>query len=279
MQNEASPLTSLLASDSYLIANPMEYFCKADWSIEDRVTPDYHFWFAVKGRGKLVWNDKVHPIRPGSFFFFRPGDRIEAEHFPPDCLTVYACHFTPARLEFWESMSWQVVTHRVSTRLLPLFRDTARWLKKVRHPQHEPCLRKSIFLLSVFEILTDKKILRVGESFANPRRLKLLDRCRDHAANHLNEKVTVAGLAELTGVDRSTILRLFKEVLRTTPHAWLSKLRLEKSREDLVAGESVAETARKRGYPDPAVFSRSFKAVYGMPPSEFQKKIRDDLSA
>lgn len=196
MQNEASPLSSLLAADTYQISNPMEYFCAPDWVIRDRVTPDYHFWYAVKGKGKLVWNGKTFHIRPGSFFFFRPGDRIEAAQVPASPLTVYACHFTPGRLEFWERMEWPPLTRHVSNKLLPLFRDTARRLKKENLPFTAPSLRKNIFLFSVLELLCAGKILKIGESFNNPRRLHLLDRCRDHAAAHLNEKVTVAGLAE-----------------------------------------------------------------------------------
>jgi AraC-like DNA-binding protein len=49
---------------------------------------------------------------------------------------------------------------------------------------------------------------------------------------------------------------------------WLREERLDRARRDLAAGHGrVAEVGRRWGFSDPAVFSRSFKATYGISPS------------
>ncbi|MFI6154647.1 helix-turn-helix domain-containing protein [Kitasatospora sp. NPDC051170] len=52
--------------------------------------------------------------------------------------------------------------------------------------------------------------------------------------------------------------------------------RLEHCRADLMAaafgGVSVARIGARWGFPDAAVFSRTFKAAYGLPPGEFRRR-------
>jgi AraC-like DNA-binding protein len=61
--------------------------------------------------------------------------------------------------------------------------------------------------------------------------------------------------------------RLFAGSGRTVTQ-WLREERLDRARRDLLSGRGgVAEIGRRWGFGDPAVFSRSFKAAYGISPS------------
>lgn len=63
--------------------------------------------------------------------------------------------------------------------------------------------------------------------------------------------------------------RLFAGGGRTVAQ-WLREERLERARRDLAVGRGgVAEVGARWGFRDPAVFSRSFKAAYGIPPSVY----------
>ena len=57
--------------------------------------------------------------------------------------------------------------------------------------------------------------------------------------------------------------------------AWLRTRRLEACRRDLadpaLADRTVAEIARRRGWSDPARFSRRFREAYGCAPSELRR--------
>ena len=69
------------------------------------------------------------------------------------------------------------------------------------------------------------------------------------------------------------LCRLFRQEMNTTPHKYLTTLRLQAAadalrRED---GRSVTEIARLCGYNDPLYFSRAFKKHYGVSPREYGK--------
>jgi AraC-like DNA-binding protein len=69
--------------------------------------------------------------------------------------------------------------------------------------------------------------------------------------------------------------RLFAGTGRTVAQ-WLREERLELSRLDLLAGRGgVAEIGARWGFSDPAVFSRSFKAAYGISPSFYGRRAAD----
>lgn len=75
------------------------------------------------------------------------------------------------------------------------------------------------------------------------------------------------GIAAAHFISTRHLHRLFAGGDRTVAQ-WLREERLERARYDLAAGRGgVAEISRRWGFSDAAVFSRSFKAAYGLAPS------------
>ncbi len=82
--------------------------------------------------------------------------------------------------------------------------------------------------------------------------------------------VLVTEVAAEVGFDRSYFSTLFKEQTGTTPHAYLTSLRIEKSKALLRETDySIAECAACVGL-DPVNFSRIFKRVVGVCPQEYR---------
>ena len=69
------------------------------------------------------------------------------------------------------------------------------------------------------------------------------------------------------------LCRLFRQELHTTPHKYLTELRLQSAADALLIspGSSMSEIARMCGYSDPLYFSRMFKKRFGVSPREYVK--------
>lgn len=81
----------------------------------------------------------------------------------------------------------------------------------------------------------------------------------------------VAQLASLANLSPSHYATLFRRLTGDSPKAYLQRLRLHRAaRLLLTTDESVAAIARQTGYPDPLYFSRIFRRVHGVPPSEYR---------
>ncbi len=101
--------------------------------------------------------------------------------------------------------------------------------------------------------------------FARPEVLMACDFLREN----LSRQVGSVDLEEVTGLDRFTLARQFRQLLGTSPHRYLVMRRLERAKGLIAAGESIAEAAFASGFADQAHLNRHFKKALGMTPGRF----------
>lgn len=86
------------------------------------------------------------------------------------------------------------------------------------------------------------------------------------------EDITVDQLARISGYSQRQFGRLFKDAYSTTPNQYIAQLRVEKARKLL--GEttlSMGEIAWRCGFGDQNYFSRIFKKMTGVTPSQYRE--------
>jgi AraC-like DNA-binding protein/DNA-binding MarR family transcriptional regulator len=102
-----------------------------------------------------------------------------------------------------------------------------------------------------------------------------LRKAKEYMAQHLNSSVPLAKIAALTKLSESQLRRAFKVSTGMPPHRWHLNLRIAKAQELLRAGElPMREIALATGFVALSHFSRSFRKVVGVCPSEWQRHPR-----
>ncbi len=102
-----------------------------------------------------------------------------------------------------------------------------------------------------------------------------LRRVKEHMARHLAEEIPVATLAQLCAMSEAHFSREFRRGAGMPPHQYLMKLRLERAREALLAGEQpITDIAGDCGFNHASHFSRAFAQRYGMPPANYRREQR-----
>ena len=90
-------------------------------------------------------------------------------------------------------------------------------------------------------------------------------------AVYADPEYNVEKLSETLGLSRGHLHRKIKELTGTAPVEFLRTYRLNKATQLLRQNAyTVSEVAYRTGFSSPAYFSKSFKAVYGVTPSEYQ---------
>ena len=85
--------------------------------------------------------------------------------------------------------------------------------------------------------------------------------------------ITVADIAQATGLNPSYFGKLFKESTGQTPQQYLIRYRMSKAAELLkLTSLSVAEVGAEVGYPNQLHFSRAFKSVHGTSPRDWRRQ-------
>ena len=90
---------------------------------------------------------------------------------------------------------------------------------------------------------------------------------------HYPEPLTVAGLAEQVGLERTYFSDLFKKKTGLSPYQYLTRLRIQKACQ-LMQEHSVGETSYLVGM-EPHNFGRVFKKEVGCSPRDYMRKLKN----
>jgi two-component system response regulator YesN len=118
-----------------------------------------------------------------------------------------------------------------------------------------------------FEILLYQAALRRSGNFPPP-----LTRAVGYIHDHYAEPIQLSSAADAAQVSSAYLSRLFSEHLKTSFVDYLTELRVEKAEKLIPASRmSIKEIAFAVGYQDPNYFSKIFKKITGLLPTEYMK--------
>jgi AraC-like DNA-binding protein len=88
------------------------------------------------------------------------------------------------------------------------------------------------------------------------------------------DHVSLEDASEASGVGLFHLIRLFQKHLGLTPYAYLTQVRIAKSRQLLRLGEPVAQVALDVGFADQAHFTKRFKQLTGTTPAFYARSMQ-----
>jgi AraC-like DNA-binding protein len=135
---------------------------------------------------------------------------------------------------------------------------------------HELC----VALVRQILLMAREDSLEVG--LADTRAFQTYRRVREVIERHHLEITTLEGIAGRCNLDAAYLCRLFSRFQEETPYQHLTRLRMEHAARRLIEGDlSVKAVSEELGFRDPFHFSRVFKSVHRVPPSQFQGGRKD----
>ena len=92
--------------------------------------------------------------------------------------------------------------------------------------------------------------------------------------NHIDEKLTIACLADKHQISATNLKKYFKEIYGLSIYAYLKEKRIQKAAELLrETNHEIGKIAGMVGYDNASKFSNSFKSIMGINPSEYKKSV------
>ena len=106
--------------------------------------------------------------------------------------------------------------------------------------------------------------------------LRHLRRAHDLADQAYASDIDLAALAAAAGLSKYHFLRMFAATYGLTPHAYISRRRIERSQDLLrCTGLTVTEVCHAVGFSSLGSFSSRFRSVVGETPRQFQARYAD----
>lgn len=98
----------------------------------------------------------------------------------------------------------------------------------------------------------------------------------EYITMNYSRKITIDEISKYIGLDRSYLYSIFKNTFSLSPQEYLIKYRIEKACELMeYSNLSIGGIAHSVGYEDQLLFSKIFKKIKGISPSEYQKKLKE----
>lgn len=102
-----------------------------------------------------------------------------------------------------------------------------------------------------------------------------IQKALDFVALHYSENITVEEAAAVSGYEKSSFCRSFKNATNATFHNYLNMYRIKKSRVLLTeTDDSISAISYRVGFTQHKNFCRLFKELNGVSPSDYRKKHR-----
>lgn len=94
----------------------------------------------------------------------------------------------------------------------------------------------------------------------------------DYIENHLGEAISIDELSAQAALSPFYYQRLFTRIVKKPVMEYIKLRRLARSCELLKGKDKIINIALESGFASPEIFTRSFKEVYGMTPTEYRRK-------
>lgn len=101
----------------------------------------------------------------------------------------------------------------------------------------------------------------------------LLNRAMDLLRNNIAQSVRISAVAGSLNISTVTLCRLFQERFRKSPKEYLQEIRMERARKLLSStDEPIKQIAQETGFRSASFFTKSFRELTGLSPSDWRKR-------
>lgn len=264
----------LCGTDSIFPINRGKQDCRDLHSWGPGMRQCYIIHYILRGKGIIESGNRRFYISAGQSFLICPYQVIRYAPDPDDPWEYVWVDFMGKDAADYVAQTGMTETHPVSDpipaeMLLPYF-NRLRQLDLYRHHKAEA----SALLLAILSVYADS-ISSSQHREAKENDSRLSEALTLIASRYHHPDFHAESISRILSVSRTTLLRVFRRSLNQSPGEYLQSYRLDQSCKMLRLGMSVKHTALSCGFGDPYYYSRAFKKVYGIPPSEYAAVISE----
>lgn len=226
--------------------------------------------FLIRGRQDYYIEDTAYSLIGGQAFIAFPNQPHKSAGICQDVGEIYwfqldlSC--TENFLGFHKELSQWTIQQLLSIKqhVVPFDASVKNLLQPTYNEfcQNGPtplAVSSFMHLIHQFLICTQKKLSR-QDSF-----LEL----EQYIENHISEKISMETLCQAANISLSTLQHTFKMYFGRSPAEYINFRKIQRSKELLLAGKTITETAMLMGFNTSDYYSTVFRKFNGMSPSSW----------
>lgn len=244
--------------------------CEAGHRWGKGVRDQYILHLIVSGNGTYITPDDTYKLSAGDMFLIRPYTEIEYYADEADPWEYYWVNFTGSDAEYilkkTDLTTERPVIHGCSAEIYEAIENIVKNPASFRYEDVELTGRLYI-LLSL--LMKESSVSEANTSEKSST--GILKAAKEYVAINYPLSFSVEDMARAAGVSRTTLFRVFKAEMNTSPVNYLTMFRISQAKRLLSETDlSVTAVARSVGYEDNLYFSRVFRKTENVSPMEYR---------
>lgn len=235
---------------------------------------DYQLIYIASGKGEFHFKKGIEVVEKGNMVLYRPGEPQIYRYYAADKVEVYWVHFTGSRVK-------SILSHYNFPKIENVFSVGSshdyKWLYnqmirelQLRRNNYDELLQ---ILLRHIMLITSRH-LQEQESGTKDI-FSGIESAIHYFNENYNKPIKIEQYAKEHYISTNRFIQNFKKIANMTPIQYILYLRISAAKEYLVSTDkSIKEIASDIGYDNALYFSRLFRKVVGLSPSDYRADIR-----
>lgn len=221
----------------------------------------------IGGQGTVVIRGEAHPLTAGSWVSIPPGVPHEYRSSVDHPWTIWWLHVRGSDVADLGrgalGLTAPVAHLKSMDRVVALFDEVVTLLERPTTPAHLLAASGAAWHL----------LAQLAVDAVMPAEDSPLERAMRYLEARVESNIRVAELAALVGLSPSHLSALFRQATGEGPGAFHTSLKMSRARVLLdTSAMLISEVATSVGYADPLYFSRHFRRVHGVNPSQYRAR-------
>lgn len=234
---------------------------------------DYQLIYVNSGKVFFEFDGEKTTLECGNVVLYRPGEVQLYEMHGVDKPEIFWIHFSgtkiPELLKKTGIYDKQFFTIKNGVKIIDNIGKIINELQN-RHPMFEERIN-SLFVLILVGICRDLSIYDESDA--------VIKRARIYIEENYYQDISNADYAEKLGVSESYFMKQFKKYMRVSAQQYRTECRIKNAKNMLISTNyKIADISRIVGYNDSLYFSRVFKKMTDMTPTEYRENFKESLS-
>ncbi|MBO5293020.1 MAG: helix-turn-helix transcriptional regulator [Lachnospiraceae bacterium] len=259
------------------------YISSAKYGGDWHSTPHTHscseLFFVIGGLGQFRIENQIYPVESNQLIIVNPHvehTEISLQSNPLQYIVLGVEGLELSVSEEQDSRFCMVHFSNVREIILGYLQNMLREIDE-KKTGYEIVCQNLLEILVLLLMRQTKSITTLAPVHRNTSRL--CASVHRYIGSHYKENVNLDTLAEMVHVSKYHMVHAFTEEYGISPISHLNACRIKESRQLLETTDySLSTISRLLGFSSPSYFSQSFRRAEGISPTEYRKRMREELS-